>query len=195
MQLYLSSPVTKNNKFLYISLTLFGSWICPQGVVKPSWDQLCVCADHPYPPAPPPPPPSNNWCIVRTAFPRPPSLWQARLPIQTEFWARTHQYPNRCHMDLWLAWLVLICHHHQPKLPLHQPRERISWLSIRLSFCLFSVKFPDCLELFYNSLSILSLAYKNLALESASAHADQPPAWPSKESCNLNGHEPEGSLS
>jgi hypothetical protein len=36
----------------------------PLGGVKPSWDQLCVCVDHPYPL-----PLSHDYCMVRTAPP------------------------------------------------------------------------------------------------------------------------------
>jgi hypothetical protein len=50
-----------------------------------------------------------------------------------------HRYvstQNRCHMDLWSAWLVLAHHHHLhwQQLTLHQnPWERVSWLLFMLS--------------------------------------------------------------
>jgi hypothetical protein len=102
---------------------------------------------------------------------------------------------NCCRMDLWLAWWfspIIIISNNSLFINLI---ERVSWLLFRLSLCLFLVKFPWPPRVASNShLNILSLAYENVALELASADADQRPAWLSQKSSDLSGLKPDSLL-
>ncbi len=94
--------------------------------------------------------PSHDWWMVRTA--PSPFLWRhaGLFKLSSEpCFVRTQ---NHCYMDLWSSWLVLTRHYLHQQLPLHQiPRERVSWLWLRLSFCPFPIRFLGCKELSFNS--------------------------------------------
>jgi hypothetical protein len=72
---------------------------------------------------------------------RPPlSYWQAWSPCKLSPEHCIISTQKRCHVDLWLGWLVVTHHHnfHRHQFPLHlnPTRERVSWLLFRLSLCL-----------------------------------------------------------
>jgi hypothetical protein len=72
------------------------------GSIKPSWDQLCIHVDRPYPSYPSPSPLSLDWSMVRTGPPLSLSLsfgWHVGLfKLSPEHCFISPQ--NRCHMDL-----------------------------------------------------------------------------------------------
>jgi hypothetical protein len=160
-------PQSQNNtvKFMcfVVSPVLHDSKL---GCVKPSWDQLCAHNDHPYP--------------------SPHLIQQDWLPIHTEFWALNRQYPE----SLSHGPVISLIGSHSSYSPWSEPQERESWLLFRLSFCLLSLRFLGCLELFPNSHLILKECSPWVCLRSNGL----PPTWLSWEPSVLSGLEPDSLL-
>ncbi len=70
-----------------------------------------------------PSPISNDWCMVRTPTPFSLAVMVGLLILSSE--QRFFSALNLCHMDLWVAWLVLT-HHHQQLPSSSTPWERVS---------------------------------------------------------------------
>ncbi len=85
------------------------------------------------------------------SFPPPPrGGHEGRFKLNSEHCFIRNHYQR----DLCSAWSVLIHHHHihwHQLLFIRTPRKRVSWLLVRLSLCLFLVRFLGCLELCSNS--------------------------------------------
>jgi hypothetical protein len=81
---------------------------------------------------------SHDWCWVRT---EPPSIERHRVAyLNWLFYLQILSTPNHCHMDLWLARLVLTHHHrhHHQQLPSSpSPREGVSSSFLLAGKCFF----------------------------------------------------------
>ncbi len=139
-------------------------------------------------------------CWVRTR--PPPPVWALGRLFKPSFWRLTLSTPKCCHMDLWLAQLVLTHHHHYRLHPslLHQHLEfkvsnsfffiRGAFLSGRLSFALFL----SSKELLFSSPYLTSirtvpwpLVLRLLASAELQLYWTSLPAWSSREPSYMSG--------
>ncbi len=74
---------------------------------------------------------SHDWCWVRTEPSPPPHTDALGYLFKLDFWCLTLSTPKRCHMDLWLAWLVLI-HHYYHRIHQLPSATEIRWVALSL---------------------------------------------------------------